>query len=87
MICNDPSAQEKMLLTYYPFRMSSEISFLDTIQTEIGVKNYVNKVFDVLDQTQWLTWDIVVDRLKKDELVLPVYAIQYQVNHPGKWKP
>ena len=64
--------------------MSSEISFLDTIQTEIGVRNYVNKVFDVLDQTQWLTWDIVVDRLKKDELVLPVFAIQYQVNHPGK---
>ena len=57
--------------------------FLDTIQTEIGVRNFVNKVFDVLDQTQWLTSDIVVDRLKEDELVLPVFAVQYQVNQEG----
>ena len=57
--------------------------FLDTIQTEIGVRNFVNKVFDVLDQTQWLTRDIVVDRLKEDELVLPVFAVQYQVNQEG----
>ena len=64
--------------------MSRPLDFLDTIQTRAGLESYVNKLYDIYDQIEWMPLDIIEGRLAVDELVIPVYAVKYSVAADGK---
>ena len=65
--------------------MSRPLDFLDTIQTRAGLETYVNKLYDIYDQIEWMPLDIIEGRLAVDELVIPVYAVKYTVAADGKF--
>lgn len=59
------------------------VSFLDTLQRPQGLRNFVEKCFDIQDQIQWMDPGITAGRLENDNIVVPVYAVKYTANEKG----
>ena len=61
-----------------------EIQFMDTLSRPAGIKQFVNKMFDVLDAADYFPAEVVTSRLDKGQLICPLHMVQYRAGKNGK---
>ena len=61
-----------------------EIQFMDTLSRPAGIKQFVNKMFDVLDAADYFPAEVVTSRLDKGQLICPLHMVQYKAGKNGR---
>ena len=61
-----------------------EVRFMDTLSRPAGIKQFVNKMFDVLDAADYFPAEVATSRLDKGQLICPLHIVQYKAGKNGK---